>query len=674
MKDKNLDHLKFGLNQNKSGIIIIFCIVIGLLLFFTAVYKYSVLPASKRFSKVIENTVGDKPITPIVSSTEVAQTFTVHGNIIGFSLQLATYNRINKGILHVKLLDTQNNSLVYQKEMNLSNIQDNQFQDFIFNSPISNPNKKQYKIIVTTSGQPSPDNAITIWTSDKDSYIDGFCTINGNKQAGDLSFMVYSGDYRFIIPVYWSFAIIILAFFIFMAYLLSLKNLKIQYIFLISVLCLGLIYMFLMPPQSIPDEPAHYETAYRYSNGLMLYGYRTQNGNMLRRADDIVNIAKFTTQPKIEQYNIINQHILDMVNDSKLIETSGSSMKMGPTVYLPAAIGITIARILHLGSISLYYFGRLANLLFYTLTVFFAIKKIPFGKMILFVTALLPMSIHQAASYSYDAIVNGLAFLFIGYCLYAAFGKQNLERKDIITLCILGAFLAPAKMVYVCICFLCLLIPKERFSNIKVCGNKKVICIVLILVCSIAAFSINSASTLESRLKSTHIVPWNNEPGYTISYLLNNPGRTIEVLLHTLQDKSSFYLETMIGARLGWLEINVPSILIFLFVILLVLSVFKEEREEIYLNKKDKCLIFIIISCVFAFVCASMLLYWTPLSWNVIEGVQGRYFLPVLPLVLLIFRNSNIILKKNINNIIVSSTWLLQIMTIASVFQLIINR
>lgn len=673
MKNNKVIQRKFDFHQNKIKIIFICFVFVALLLFFTAVFKFSVLPASKRLSPIVENVITDRPVAEIVPSTQVDQTFSAQGKIIGFSLQFGTYSRQNKGTLHVSLLNTKNNRLVYQKEMTLSNLQDNQFQKFIFDSPISDSSSGQYKIIITTSEQSSADNAVTIFSSDKDSYTDGFCTVNGEKQAGDLCFKVYSGNYGFIIPVYTNFVVIILIAFLIMIYILLFKKSKIEYIFLISVICIGCIYLFLMPPQSIPDEPSHYETAYSYSNALMLHGFTKENGTMLQRADDTVNLNKFTTQPNIDQYNLIIQHLFEMVNNSKLTEINGNFVKMFPAVYLPAAVGITIARVLGIGSIALYYFGRLANLLFYAGAVFFAIKKIPFGKMIIFVTALLPMSIHQAASYSYDAIVNGLAFLFIGYCLNAAYGEEDLRRKDVITLCIMGALLAPAKVVYICICFLCLLIPKERFSTLEIHGNKKVVCVTAILASSIVTFFINSWLKVGgSLITNTKIVPWNNEPGYTAIYLLNHLGILLEIVFHTLQDNSPYYMETMLGQHLGWLNVNVNSFLISMFLILLVLSIFKEDDERIYFNRKDKWLIALIVGCVFTLVCVALLLTWTPLGWNVVAGVQGRYFLPILPLVLLLFRNSIIVLKRNINNILIFSIWLLQILTVANIFQLII--
>ena len=44
-----------------------------------------------------------------------------------------------------------------------------------------------------------------------------------------------------------------------------------------------------------------------------------------------------------------------------------------------------------------------------------------------------------------------------------------------------------------------------------------------------------------------------------------------------------------------------------------------------------------------------MLLQWTPMGYVSIEGVQGRYFLPFLPVLLMALKNDTIVLTKNGN-------------------------
>ena len=51
---------------------------------------------------------------------------------------------------------------------------------------------------------------------------------------------------------------------------------------------------------------------------------------------------------------------------------------------------------------------------------------------------------------------------------------------------------------------------------------------------------------------------------------------------------------------------------------------------------------------IFMLVCAAGLM-WTPTNYTTAFGIQGRYLLPVLPLILLLFTNENITFKKKID-------------------------
>lgn len=665
---------KINFRQSPMKIIMICFVFVAFVFGIYGIYKSSVLPVSKGYNASIENSSASLTVGEIVSSTEVTQTFTATENTYGFSLMFGTYSRQNEGTLHVALLDESNNQIVYEHEITLSSLVDNQFQDFIFESPLSNSSGNQYKIIVTSPMRDSTDDAVTIWTSSTDVYAKGICTINGEGVIGDLCFRVYDSGNGFISNAYWLFVGFIFISLALLTYIMLLGIWKTEYLFLASILCLGFVYLFLLTPHSIPDEQAHFLTAYRYSNDFMGLGHATASGGLFQRTDDAIVLNLFSPYPSINTYDLINKHLFELASNSTLVETAGYDIGMAPFVYWPAALGITIARLLGLGSVALYYFGRIANFLFFTFVTFFAVKKIPFGKNILIVVALLPMSLQQSMSFSYDAIVNGLALLFIAYCLYVAYDSKDLRVRDIIILCLLGILLAPAKAVYLGICFLCLLIPKERFSALKIRGNAKVKCMVAMLGCSLISFLVYNFTNVYNNFitaDSTYLA-YASSPAYTTSYFLAHPARLFSIIYNTLLNKSSLYYETMIGQHLAWQNIHLPSILIAAFVIVLVLSVFREEKEKTFLSDKGKGLIMLIICSVFALVCAVMLLGWTPISSNTVEGVQGRYFLPILPLVLLFFRNNRIVLKNSITNITIFSMWILQILTIEYAFLSII--
>jgi uncharacterized membrane protein len=130
----------------------------------------------------------------------------------------------------------------------------------------------------------------------------------------------------------------------------------------------------------------------------------------------------------------------------------------------------------------------------------------------------------------------------------------------------------------------------------------------------------------------------------------------------------------MIGSHLGWLDIYPSMLWIIAFFIVICLTAFRRQEEPQYLEALNKIWIALICIAVFAMILVTMFLAWTPNTGKVIYGVQGRYFLPILPLILLLLRNSILTLKSNIEKPVILTIYLLQTMTIINVFELIIER
>ena len=65
---------------------------------------------------------------------------------------------------------------------------------------------------------------------------------------------------------------------------------------------------------------------------------------------------------------------------------------------------------LRLGFVPTLLLGRLANLLLFAALALWAVRWAPFGRRVLAAAALLPMTLHLAASFSRDSVLLGLAF------------------------------------------------------------------------------------------------------------------------------------------------------------------------------------------------------------------------------------------------------------------------
>ncbi len=176
---------------------------------------------------------------------------------------------------------------------------------------------------------------------------------------------------------------------------------------IMMVSIVGLIYMFVMPVSSAPDESVHLFTAYHTSN--MILGIDDSSckdaQQVMMRLDD----AQYNFQSSGYTIDAIESNLSQInhpIENEQLVQAGWGVMYGNEYLFIPCALGITVGRLLRLGTFQVFLLGRLFNFLFYLTISFIALKLLPFGKELLTIILLFPMSSQQGMSYSYDAIVN----------------------------------------------------------------------------------------------------------------------------------------------------------------------------------------------------------------------------------------------------------------------------
>ncbi len=138
--------------------------------------------------------------------------------------------------------------------------------------------------------------------------------------------------------------------------------------------------------------------------------------------------------------------------------------------------------------------------------------------------------------------------------------------------------------------------------------------------------------------------------------------------VRTLFLSGSTFLENMFGSQLGWLDINVSRIVVYGMLLLTGLSILQMENGSSYsslsVTIRQKRMFLLVIALSAAMVFATMFISWTPRESTEIFGIQGRYFLPLLPLVLMLFHGKSITIKKDISRKIMFSAVCLQCVAI----------
>jgi uncharacterized membrane protein len=405
------------------------------------------------------------------------------------------------------------------------------------------------------------------------------------------------------------------------------------------------VYNVLLVPYMTPDEKYHIDMSYRHSNALL--GIESAGENKCyKRADDAK--ISFTSEPSLTNYKQVYDGLFSLVEDDRLVEAEATSDTQAPlVVYLPAVLGMTLARLLHLGTVPMLLLARWCSLLFFALLVYWGMKKLPFGKITLFLVAILPMNLQQCTSFSYDAVISGVIILYTCWCLALAYGEEMVKPRDMLLLGALAIVMIYGKSgVYLPICLLALLIPARRFRGKRV-QLFSMVGLILLPVLSFLNRNTATVSQIVTTTEATSTVGSSTTAGYTIGYFLQDPLAFVSMMMSTITDKLGFYLQSLVGQKMGWVEIEISEAIPILFLILLVLSVCKTREEPFYVKAWQKWWVALVCGASFGIILVGMLLTWTPMGNVSIEGVQGRYLIPLLPALALVGRNRLLLYERS---------------------------
>lgn len=426
---------------------------------------------------------------------------------------------------------------------------------------------------------------------------------------------------------------------------ISKKEVNICKLYLFSIVVLGLAYIVIFPPFTVPDEPVHYFSAYRISNYFLLnFDQAGQSAVMVRQsdADFYTNIGR--TALSAEYYHKINNSLQLFSRNNELTLLPFDMITTAPLGYLFSGIGIAFARLFRLSPLLTFYIGRVVNVFVYAAITYYAMKIASFGKMAIFAISALPMSLHLIASYSYDYLTLAVSIMFVSQILYMREKKEQIKISEILLCGLWGAILAPSKIVYVPMLLLVFIIPKEKFN----CSAKKAFLIKSgIALLGVALVLIIQGSTLLKTAVGQDSTGWSGTELYSVSWIIQNPFEALKIIAATIFNKAEFYLKTLVGGSLGWFQIYVPLYCYLPFFFILGYCFMRRDNETAIINFNKKLFVLFIILVVSFLILLSMFIAWTPINSPVIEGVQGRYFLPLLPAVYLLLRNKIVSVKSS---------------------------
>ena len=402
---------------------------------------------------------------------------------------------------------------------------------------------------------------------------------------------------------------------------------------IILIFVIGFIMSFLVPVWQTPDEYAH----------LNMIGNSLKIDNFADNIMDSIGIENGRIEHNYEEKISIEEEKIAMFKAPTYnrMEMLPQGIQLSVIKHLPAALGIMLGIIIGIPAIWVMHLGELFSLIFYSIICYYALKKMPIKREVLGLLMLFPMALQQAGSINYDAVLLPLCFLFIAYVFELKFEKKEIGLREVLFLLLIWCIISYIKMPYVFLLLLILIVPLDKI-NIQIGSfdiNEKFIkkyripflgLFLIIILCLGYLFRNN----LWIQLVYGFVVEWRRG-----LYLLFQTGKTwIE------------FLEISTVGNFGWLDtpmsINVVTI-VFLFV--LFWGLLKAEGMKYRLFDYIIIVATIISLCLFTTIALTnhtimITLYgdeFVNKSYNIrtalyqipyIGGLQGRYYLPVVPL------------------------------------------
>lgn len=551
-------------------------------------------------------------VVELSNSNKLEQTFNLECNEIkSFWLFPKETKKLNNFHLNYQLV--YKNKVLRKGSLTLDSVSSDSPISIDFKKSVKNVRNKKLKFVLST---------------DSNEYISF-----GVDEKNNLGTTVISQELTRFFLISILIGAVVVLFTLLVYYLLFIRKISFNKLFIVSIILFGFLINFLVALGNVPDETPHYLTVYHYSNTML--GIKDDFTNVTMRKCDQETLYKYEFENDYKFETYLND-LFDTSDQDTSLTKSGKAcldVKKYSFTYYLSALGMTVGRLCHLNSILCAFLARLMNFLFFAIVSYLCIKTLPVFKELFSYICLLPITLQQAFSLSYDAIVITLALIISTFVVKLYYDKSLSKRNTTILIisCVLLSLcksFAYSPIILAPLSFYLL----KWWDKVRKKVNLKIvftICALFILFGCACIFIMNRTVVEGSTL-----------------YLCGHPILLYKWVKGTFFNTTVFLLKTTFGTALGQCSIFVFEPLIFLIVFNLFYILMRTNVENIYIPDYSKG-IFILIFLVVFFGIFLAMYGWTYKIDNevyilnkIIDGIQGRYFIPLMPLLFICFCNN----------------------------------
>jgi uncharacterized membrane protein len=531
---------------------------------------------------------------------------------VGLALLFGTYGRINRSRYRLEIAG-QDGVWLYAREIDAALLQDNQFEDI--RVPAGAFGQDETVLCRLTALDVPADQAIALYLGRPDDPTVAAAQINGTAAGGYpiLKMLLrHSLSYFLLIGLLYLGGLFVL--------LVARKHLV--WAVAAIILIFGGLLCLINPVANVPDEYAHSSRAYYVAEFNFGFPFRDDHPFLTVEERRLFGQRGLNLGQAIRQYGAVE-------GDSLFRGFSGLSYTSAYSAltYLPAALGVFLAKLLRLPMWAVYYSGRVFSLLAYCSLVCLATGRSPHYKLSLAVIALSPLGLFLAASYSQDGMILGLTLLAMAYFYHFSQAGAKPHRPWKIWL-LAGLLMLPAlsKLPYIVLTGVILAVPVRHFADAKKARTVKLaafaVSVLALLLWTYAVLFLFPASGAPKRVPQA-------DRTLQIAQMLAAPLDYLLLLVRSLLTKLDLFIAWY--TALGWMDIALPYIT-FLAPLVLAVTLLRDPRPARLERPRRVGLLLIALSGV-ALIGTAMYVVWTYVGADSIGGVQTRYFLPLLPLI-----------------------------------------
>ena len=617
-----------------------FLVICGILVGFYESYLKDRIPS---YATHIGNKNEEQIIHDMTSEFYVMQKFSSPRDFDFITLDFSDHDQRINGKMVFLLRDNKGN-VIYQKELSCSDIHYQQPVPISFEDLGGGKSGIEYQIDIFA--QDTEETALGLYGYEVSDKSLG-AVVNGEAQNYAVSIGIHSYTNLFH-NLFWLEMLICAIGICLMIYLTGIKTISEEKLFLGLTVPFGICMLMLLSIDSVYDGDSHFPKNYHYSNVLL---GKAENDNdfitYLREADVE---AFYEKNARAEVENEQTQEFWRIYQDwewtcssSEMKEMPRHTAVAGGTIlaYLPSVVGLTLARIVHLGSYPAIYFAKLCSFAAYLFMCYYAIKKTPILKTVFVFTAALPVSLYNATGITYDTMTISAVLLSLSHIFL--WWERDLNKKEWITLGAAAILVGSCKGgVFLPVFLLMLAVPFKRFRLDK----RKACILAFFFVGAIVVFFLKYGNVVLSMLQvnTPDMTTENPELRYGVGYCFLYPVEFLKMLFLSIVERGDIYIGQLLGYRTQWMNATIEWIIMIPFLLLLFAAAVKKEQEPFLAFNKRKIAVFLLLCAEFVGM-HMILMSDTKVSSNFIYGVQGRYFVAVIPLLFFLF-HKNIVVRK----------------------------